>query len=156
VNQKLPFLTFSFTSENPWLMELAEHNGKVFPVGINAKVARERGIRDGDPVELETPWGRKVTAVVRLTEGIHPECLAVPGVLGRWVGGSHMKNKGVHFNSLVDFRIAKMDSVSAALDSCVRVRLTSLVSNGSPRGAGRSGVASTLKERVLARFGGRG
>lgn len=124
VNQKLPFLTFSFTSENPWLMDLAVHNAKVFNVGINEKTAQAKGIADGDEIELETPGGRKVRAVARLTQGIHPECLAVPGILGRWVTSSdRTRGRGVHFNSLVDYTMDRLDTLSAALDACVKVKV---------------------------------
>ena len=36
VNQKLPFMSYSFTAENPWLTDLAGRNTKVFTVGISA------------------------------------------------------------------------------------------------------------------------
>jgi len=125
VNQKLPFLTFSFTSENPWLMELAEHNGKVFSVGINTETARRKGINEGDLIELETPGWRKARAIARLTQGLHPECLAVPGILGRWVtANDRMRGKGVHFNSLIEYTFDRLDTLSAALDACVKVKIS--------------------------------
>jgi len=125
VNQKLPFLTFSFTSENPWLMELAEHNGKVFSVGINTETARRKGINEGDLIDLETPGGRKARAIARLTQGLHPECLAVPGILGRWVtANDRMRGKGVHFNSLIEYTFDRLDTLSAALDACVKVKIS--------------------------------
>lgn len=125
VNQKLPFLTFSFTSENPWLSELAEHNGKVFPVGINAETARKKSIAEGDKIELETAAGRKARAVARLSQGIHPECLAVPGILGRWVtANERMKRKGIHFNSLLEYTLDRLDTLSAAVDACVKVKVS--------------------------------
>lgn len=124
VNQKLPFLTFSFTSENRWLMELAERNTKVFSVGINADTARRKGISDSDVIEIETPAGKKMRAIARLTQGLHPECLAVPGVLGRWVtSNDRIRGKGVHFNSLIDYALDRLDTLSAALDACVKVKV---------------------------------
>jgi molybdopterin-containing oxidoreductase family molybdopterin binding subunit len=125
VNQKLPFLNYSFTSENPWLMDLAERNSKVFPVGINAETARRKGIGEGDEIELETPGGKQARAVARLTQGVHPECLAVPGILGRWVtSNDRIKGKGVHFNSLVEYTVDRLDTLSAALDACVKVKVS--------------------------------
>lgn len=131
VNQKLPFLTFTFTSENPWLCELAEHNGKVFPVGINVETARKKGLANGDAIELETPAGRKARAIARLTEGVHPECLAVPGILGRWVtSNERLRGKGVHFNSLLEYDLDRLDTLSAAVDACVKVKVKRLISEG--------------------------
>lgn len=131
VNQKLPFLTFTFTSENPWLTELAEHNGKVFPVGINVDTARTKGIADGDTIELETAAGRRARAVARLTEGVHPECLAVPGILGRWVtSNERLKRRGVHFNSLLEYDLDRLDTLSAAVDICVKVKVKRVIGEG--------------------------
>jgi len=45
VNQKVPFLTLTITSENPWLVELAHRSGKVFTVGMNPATGRVRGSR---------------------------------------------------------------------------------------------------------------
>ncbi|MFQ5850619.1 MAG: molybdopterin-dependent oxidoreductase [Candidatus Binatia bacterium] len=130
VNQKLPFLTFSFTSENPWLMELAQRNTKVFTVGINAETARRKGIAEGDEIELKTPGGRKARAIARLSQGLHPECLAVPGILGRWVTSSdRIRGKGVHFNSLIEYTVDRLDTLSAALDACVKVKVTKVRSS---------------------------
>ncbi|MBI4494729.1 MAG: molybdopterin-dependent oxidoreductase, partial [Chloroflexi bacterium] len=124
VNQKLPFLTFSFTSENPWLIELAERNAKVFPVGINADTARRKGIQEGDEIVLETPGGRKARGIARLAQGIHPECLAVPGILGRQItSNDRLRGRGVHFNGLIEYTLDRLDTLSAALDACVKVKI---------------------------------
>ncbi len=124
VNHKVPFLTLSITSENPWLVELAHHNAKVFPVGINAATGRGKGIAEGDEIEIETPGGKKVRAIARLTEGVHPECLAVSSILGRWVtSNDRARGQGVHFNSLLEYTVDRLDTLSAALDACVKVKV---------------------------------
>jgi anaerobic selenocysteine-containing dehydrogenase len=124
VNQKLPFMTFSHSSENAWLVDLAKRNTKVYSIGINAATAAKRGIRDGDTIVLETPRGKTASGVARLTEGIHPECLAVPAVLGRWaLGNKDALGRGVHVGSLMTYSLDHMDHVAAALDSCVKVKV---------------------------------
>ena len=106
------------------ILDLAERNGKVFNIGINAATAAAKGIQDGDRIELESPEGKRVSGVARLTEGVHPECLSVPGILGRWRAGDRRSiGKGVHFNSLLTYSIDHMDLLSAALDACVKVRI---------------------------------
>jgi len=118
-------MSFSHTHENPWLVDLAKRNGKVFTIGINADTARKKGIRDGDRILLETAEGKRAEGVARLTEGIHPECLSVPGVLGRWAVGNKVdRGMGVHFNSLLTYSRDRMDTVSAALDACIKVRVS--------------------------------
>jgi molybdopterin-containing oxidoreductase family molybdopterin binding subunit len=124
VNQKLPFMSYSHSAENPWLTDLATRSTKVFTVGINAGTAARKGIRDGQEIVLETPDGRTATGVARLTQGLHPDCLNVPGVLGRWaVGNPKGEQKGIHFNSLMTYSFDRMDPVAAALDACNKVRV---------------------------------
>ncbi len=124
VNQKLPFMSYSHTGENPWLTDLAARNTKVFTIGINAATARAKGIADGDTIILETPDGKSAEGIARTTEGLHPDCLNVPGVLGRWaVGNPRGQGKGVHFNSLMTYNFERMDTVAAALDACIKVRV---------------------------------
>ena len=124
VNHKVAFLTFTFTAENPWLMDIAERNSKIFNVGVHPDTARRKGLREGQRVVLETESGRRQEALLRVTEGVHPQVLSVPGILGRWVTGNPQSiGKGVHFNSLIKYSFDQIDTVSAALDSCVKVRL---------------------------------
>ena len=106
-------------------MDLAERNTKVFNIGINRATADRKGIQDGDAIGLETADGKKAKGIARLTEGIHPECLSVPGILfGRWsVGNRKGQGNGVHFNSLMTYNFERMDTVAAALDACIKVRI---------------------------------
>ncbi|MDP7655441.1 MAG: molybdopterin dinucleotide binding domain-containing protein, partial [Roseibacillus sp.] len=129
VNQKVPFLTFTFTGENPWLMDLAWRNSKIFTVGIHGETAKRKGIGENDQIELETPSGRKARAVARLTQGVHPECLSVPSILGRWVTSNEgARGKGVHFNSFVEYSVDRLDTLAAALDACVKVKVRKVTS----------------------------
>jgi molybdopterin-containing oxidoreductase family molybdopterin binding subunit len=129
VNQKIPFLAFSFTQYNPWLTDVAERNGKVYPVAINTETARRKGISDGDRVVLETPSGRRSEGVARLTQCVHPECVAVAGVVGRQLSTlTPSQRQGVHFNSLVHYSFETLDFMTGAVDQCVRVKLTKATS----------------------------
>ncbi len=124
VNQKLPFMSYSHTGENPWLTDLATRNTKVFTIGINAATAAQKRIADGDTIVLETPDGKTASGIARTTEGLHPDCLSVPGVLGRWaVGNPKGQGQGIHFNSLMTYNFERMDPVAAALDACIKVRI---------------------------------
>jgi anaerobic selenocysteine-containing dehydrogenase len=124
VNHKVPFLTFSFSCENPWLMDLAERSAKVFSVGINPVTAKRKGLRDGQEIRLETAFGRSATATLRVTEGVHPECLSVPGLLGRRITKNAFGRKGLHYNSLIQYTFEQFDTIVAAVDSCVRVKVS--------------------------------
>ena len=57
-------------------------------------------------------------------EGVHPEVVLVPGIFRRWMTGNpELAGKGVHFNSLLEYSFEDTDEVSAALDSCVKVKI---------------------------------
>ncbi len=124
VNNKLTFLAGTYSAENPVLMDMADRNSRVFTIGINRATAEKKGIRDGDTIVLETTHGRTAQGVARLTEGVHPECLAVPSILGRKkLGRKESQGKGVHVNSLLKYTPDRMDALSAAIDSCVKVKV---------------------------------
>ena len=70
-------------------------------------------------------------AVARLTEGLHPETISIPGVLGRkMTGNPRARGKGVHFNSLIGYSFERLDPLSAALDACVKVKISPLNGHG--------------------------
>ncbi|MEE8449371.1 MAG: molybdopterin-dependent oxidoreductase [Thermodesulfobacteriota bacterium] len=124
VNFKLPFHTFSFTSQNPWLDELASHHPSAYKIMINTDAAEARGIRDGDTIMIESRDG-KVAGQARVTPGVHPEVVGLAGAFGHWAKELPVaKGKGVHFNSLLTEGPDRIDSVSGALDTCVQVRVS--------------------------------
>ena len=127
VNYKLPYHSLSYTSHNAFLAELSEKNAYAYSVLLNAKTARKKGIRSGDRVRLETEEGFQVEGQAMLTECIHPEAVGTAGCFGRKSKELRLSyGKGVHFNSLLPHSVERIDSLSAALDSCVRVKVTRL------------------------------
>jgi molybdopterin-containing oxidoreductase family molybdopterin binding subunit len=123
VNYKIPFHTFTYTAENPWLAELAQHHPYAYRVLIGGKAARRRGIASGDEVWVESSVGR-VKGQAKVTECIHPEVVGIAGTFGHWSSGMPVsKDKGLHFNSLLPSGIERIDMVSAALDACVAVKV---------------------------------
>ena len=127
VNFKLPFHSLSYTSHNALLAELSEKNPYAYSVLLNADTARKKGIRSGDRVRLETEEGYQVEGQALPTECIHPEVAGIAGCFGRKSKALTLSHgKGVHFNTLLPHSIERVDSLSAALDSCVRVRVTRL------------------------------
>jgi molybdopterin-containing oxidoreductase family molybdopterin binding subunit len=124
VNTKVPFYAHTVSAENAVLNDLAERNTHMFAVTINPRTAKKLGIAHGDPIVLETDWGKRVEGIAELREGIHPEVLASPGITGRLVTGDpRIRRKGIHYNSLIKFSDDMMDYTSAALDACVRVKV---------------------------------
>jgi hypothetical protein len=72
-----------------------------------------------DQVEdkLQTFWGKLAQLAVD----------DLPGrlELARWaVGNKGARGKGVHVNSLLTYSLDRMDTVGAALDACIKVRVS--------------------------------
>ena len=124
VNFKIPFHSLSFTTQNPWLNDLAEHHPYAYKIWINAETAARKGIRDGEEIWLESEAG-KVRGQAKITECIHPEVLGIAGVFGSWAKGKPVaKGKGVHFNSLLPISLDRIDPISTGVDSCIRVKVS--------------------------------
>ena len=127
VNFKLPFHSLSYTSHNALLAELSEKNPYAYSVLLNAQTAHKKGICSGDRIRLETEEGYAVEGQALLTECIHPEVVGTAGCFGRKSKSLALSyGKGVHFNTLLPHSIERIDALSAALDSCVRVKVTKL------------------------------
>ncbi len=124
INYKLPIHSLSYTSHNGLLAGLSEKNPYAYSLLINAATAKKKGIRSGDRVRLTTQDGYTAEGQAQVTECIHPEAIGIAGCFGRKSKALHSYGKGVHFNSLLPHRQERIDSLSAALDSCVRVHVT--------------------------------
>ena len=125
VNFKVPFITFSVTSENLWIDELSRANPYTHNVMINRATAAKKGIRDGDRILIESAIS-KGEGVVKVTELIHPECLGIPSTLGHWARAySISKYKGTGFNNFLPAPdVAFIDTLSGQTDSCTRVKIS--------------------------------
>ncbi|HEC61266.1 MAG TPA: hypothetical protein ENI27_03320 [bacterium] len=125
---RVPFQTFSFTYNIPWLDEISRMDPFVYHIAINKAIALRKGINDGDWVEVESADTRnKVKARARLTEGIHPEVIAVANCGGHW--SKHLPiasqpGKGVCFEWLMALDFDHIDTVSLNQDLCVKVKVT--------------------------------
>ena len=127
VNFKVPFITFSVTSENLWIDELSRANPYTHNVMINRVTAEKKGIKDGDRILIESAIS-KGEGFVKVTELIHPECVGIPSTLGHWARAySISKYKGTSFNNFLPAPdVAYIDTLSGQTDSCTRVRVTRL------------------------------
>jgi molybdopterin-containing oxidoreductase family molybdopterin binding subunit len=121
---RVPWHSFSATYENPWLDEISQGEPYSYFIQINAATAKNKGIRDGDVIALESTDGAKVRGRARLTEGVHPEVVAVANNGGHWAHGMPFaRNKGVFFNQLLPMDLAHSDLVSLSMDCDARVRV---------------------------------
>jgi len=86
VNFKQAEHTHSRTFNNDYLMEMKPDN----PLLINSETAAKLGLKDGDAVWIESPYG-KAKGTVQTTERIHPEVVALQHGYGHWAFGKVAK-----------------------------------------------------------------
>ena len=128
---RVPFHTFSSTYNIPWLDEVSKIDPYVYHIAINKGIALGKGINDGDWVEVESADTKnKVKARARLTEGIHPEVIAVANCGGHW--SKHLPiasqpGKGVCFEWLMALDFDHIDTVSLNQDLCVKVKVAKIM-----------------------------
>ncbi len=116
INWKEASHTHSRTQNNPWLIELQGWNR----LAINAATAAKLGIKDGDEIWVESPYG-KAKALARVTQGIHPETVGWQHGFGHWALGHIAKGKGTvdgMFNKTVSDPISGM---ALHKEVCVKV-----------------------------------
>ncbi|MBI4200498.1 MAG: molybdopterin-dependent oxidoreductase [Chloroflexi bacterium] len=124
VHYKLPYTYGAQGNANPWIDELCERLPHSYGVLIHEALARRKGIKDGDAVWLESPV-RRVKAVARVTQMVHPEVVGIAGHAGHWAQGKPLsRGKGVNFNSLLPYGPEKMDVISTALDHCAPLKVS--------------------------------
>ena len=59
---------------------------------INPVTAEKRGIRDGDKIKVSSGIGEIVTKA-RVTEGVHPQVVAISHHLGHWEYGAYASGR---------------------------------------------------------------
>jgi anaerobic selenocysteine-containing dehydrogenase len=120
-----PLQANSCTMEQPWIDEASRMNPYTYNIMMNADVAEEKGLKDGDTVELESDKGNKVQGVLKLKKAQHRQAVAIMGTAGHWATGQPIaRGKGVHFNSLMELRLDECDPISLAFETCVKVKVT--------------------------------
>ena len=116
INWKEASHTHTRTQNNAWLLEIKAEN----PLIIHPETAARFGIRDGDPVWVESPHG-KVKAKAHLTTRIHPEVVGAQHGFGHTALGKQARGRGSAFGAL---NICKSDPISGQSlhkEICVRI-----------------------------------
>jgi anaerobic selenocysteine-containing dehydrogenase len=85
---------------------------------LNPITAARYGVGDGDSVEIESRFGR-VEGVAALSQGVHPDTVAVANALTRRTP----RERGTPFNVLLPAELEFTDRFTGALESCARVRV---------------------------------
>jgi len=101
----------------PIISRLTSGAAQTRGVLLNPVTAGRLGIADGDPIAIVSRVGR-VEGAAALSEGVHPDTVAVSNALTRSLDGK----KGTHFNTLLSAELEYTDNFSGALESVEKVR----------------------------------
>ena len=123
---RVPFHTFSGTYNNAWLDDISNLDPATYALSLNTETARCKGIRDGDWVWIESIYGGRIKGRVLVTEGIHPECIAMANCGGHWskyLPLASRSGKGACFEELMKLDWKCVDWTVHNFDLCVKVRV---------------------------------
>jgi len=116
--------TASSTMEQPWLDEASRMNPYTYTITMNVDTAKDKGIRDGDDIEVETYYDRKVQGTVKLMEGQHPAMVGIAACSGHWAKGQPIaRGKGTNFDALLELDLKHVDPVGGNSETAVRVKV---------------------------------
>ena len=122
VNYKSALNAFSDSTVNPWLQEVMMRHTEVPYVLINSETAKSRGIQDRQQVKISSKFG-EATAVAKITEGLHPEVIAMTN-MGHWC--RHVfgpKAGGVNSNRFLSSGLDYTDLASGVFETVGKVKV---------------------------------
>jgi anaerobic selenocysteine-containing dehydrogenase len=128
--------TFCTTNVLPWISETAiQHDPYMNYIWMNEDTAKAKGIAHGDLIWLEAedtglPAGieRKLKAYASLSQGIHPNVIAISRNMGGW-GRNSIVRKMFEKNLAPTLMVVRpnliqyIDGVTDALENCSKVRV---------------------------------
>jgi len=78
----MTFASMTTYMDNPWFAEYTEFfDPYTMMILINTDTAKKKGIKDGDTITAESPFG-KATALAKVTELVRPDTIAIGGAFG--------------------------------------------------------------------------
>ncbi|MBI4320866.1 MAG: molybdopterin-dependent oxidoreductase [Chloroflexi bacterium] len=125
ISFKTPELNFAESATIPWLYELMHKIPAHMGVLINPATAKARGIADGDPILVES-CEDSLEGVAKLTEGVHPEVVAISNAKTRWVKHPTIKYAPTHFNALLPTSLEYVDGFTGCIETTARVAVRKL------------------------------
>jgi anaerobic selenocysteine-containing dehydrogenase len=89
---------------------------------MNRKTAEVKGLKDEDPVWLESRLA-KVEARIRLTEGIHPNTVAISQGFGRMTRHPVAAKQGIKYNPHLPIELSYSGMLGGSMETAARVRI---------------------------------
>ncbi len=119
-----PLLVMESGGQNyPWAQEmlLVMHGtGWTNFVEINSRTAQTLGIKDGEMVYVESPFG-KIKTKARVFEGIHPGVVIIASGQGHYANGRWANGIGANPNEIIGVDYDRLSGQSAFFNTRVKV-----------------------------------
>jgi anaerobic selenocysteine-containing dehydrogenase len=113
----------SSTMEQPWLDEASKMNPYTYNISMSPDTANQKGLKDKDPIEIESIYGHKIRGTLKLRKGQHPQTIALVSA-GHWAKGQPISaSKGAHFFTLLESKFEECDPLAFTMEMCVRVKV---------------------------------
>jgi anaerobic selenocysteine-containing dehydrogenase len=119
-----PLLVVENGSQNyPWAQEIflpMDGVGWETLVEMNRETATSLKLRDGQLIWVESPF-QKIKAKLKLSEGVHPEAVAIPTGQGHTSYGKWQKGIGVNPNEILGVDYDTLSGQAAFFNTRVKV-----------------------------------
>ena len=120
------FLNFTENLSIPWIREIVDRDPHHIGLLINPKTAKEKGLKEGDYIEVRSQFGH-LSGWLVFTEGIHPEVVGVSNATDRTVSHNPITRLGGgQFNTLLGNNFEYTDLCSGAMETVARVKVKKL------------------------------
>lgn len=116
--------TSNTTAQNPLICEISELCPYDFTVTMNPEVAKRKGLKDGDVIQMENRYGVKEKGVLKCMEGINPRTIGVCGQGGLWAKGRPIaRGKGSNICKLLPTYLRHYDPIAGNIETSVALKV---------------------------------
>jgi len=116
INWKEASHTLTRTQNNPWLLEIKPDG----PLVIHPDTAEKYGLKDGDEVWVESPYGR-AKGRVKLTQRMHREVVGLQHGFGHTALGRNAKGRGTSDTVLRQTKADPLSGMAQHKEACVKI-----------------------------------
>jgi anaerobic selenocysteine-containing dehydrogenase len=129
---KETLMNFTENLSIPWIRELVDRDPHHRGLMVNPKMAKAKGLEDGDYIEVKSQFGQ-LSGWVVLSEGIHPEVIGISNATNRTVTHSPITRMGGgQFNTLLGMGMDYTCACSGSMESVAKVKITKIAAPPPP------------------------
>jgi molybdopterin-containing oxidoreductase family iron-sulfur binding subunit len=119
-----PLMVIENGSQNyPWAQEIflpMHGRGWETLIEINREVGERMGFRNGQMIWVESPF-EKIKGRVKLSDGIHPEVVAIPSGQGHYAYGKWQQGIGVNPHEIIGVDYDRLSGQAAFFNTRVKI-----------------------------------